>query len=192
MFRPRALCQIKPAPIDDNVNTHKSSLPPDYFNTFPTHSGTQKEFQSKNKKPMQLTTKAFLVQKIDRKSIEDLEQKEQMIDFNNFLLQFKQDEINNLTAIDLFDIDGELLEQLKQKCLNFTDAASKILEDKEKAGKVDEAEAEDDQKFMNYLSSLYIELKNSSINVEIATNLIDKIKSLQYNADGVKVYFKNE
>ena len=45
---------------------------------------------------------------------------------------------------------------------------------------------------MNYLSSLYIELKNSSINVEIATNLIDKIKSLQYNADGVKVYFKNE
>ena len=66
------------------------------------------------------------------------------------------------------------------------------MEDKEKAGKVDEAEAEDDQKFMNYLSSLYIELKNSSINVEIATNLIDKIKSLQYNADGVKVYFKNE
>ena len=192
MFRPRALCQIKPAPIGQNLNTHKSSFTPNFLTRTPQYTNNTKEFPSKSKKPMQLTTKAFLVQKIDRKSIEDLEQKEQMIDFNNFLLQFKQDEINNLTAIDLFDIDGELLEQLKQKCLNFTDAASKILEDKEKAGKVDEAEAEDDQKFMNYLSSLYIELKNSSINVEIATNLIDKIKSLQYNADGVKVYFKNE
>ena len=55
---------------------------------------------------MQLTTKAYLVQKIDRKTIEDLPPKEQMIDFNKFLLQFKSvDEIKDLTAIDLFDID---------------------------------------------------------------------------------------
>ena len=42
-----------------------------------------------SKKPMQLTTKAYLSQKVDRKTIEDLPQKEQNIDFNKFLLQFK-------------------------------------------------------------------------------------------------------
>ena len=83
------LCIIKPAPTEQNINTHKSSLPPDYFTKYPTHSNTPKEYQSIAKKPMQLTTKAYLVQKIDRKTIEDLPPKEQMIDFNKFLLQFK-------------------------------------------------------------------------------------------------------
>ena len=67
MFRPRSLCQIKPAPTEQNLNTHKSSLPPDYFTKYPTFSKEPKEFPSKTKKPMQLTTKAYLVQKIDRK-----------------------------------------------------------------------------------------------------------------------------
>ena len=45
--------------------------------------------------------------------------KEQMIDFNKFLLQFNSiDEIKSLTPIILFDIDSELLEQLKEKCRN--------------------------------------------------------------------------
>ena len=191
MFRPRTLCQIKPAPEQNvNINNYKSSLPSDYFTKFPTHSGTQKEFPSKNKKPMQLTTKAYLVQKIDRKTIEDLPQKEQTIDFNKFLLQFKSvDEIKDLTALDLFDIDTELLEQLKEKCRNFTDVAAKISEEKEKNGQYEEAK--NDQEFMQYLTEQYVLLNNGSINVAIAINTIDKIKSLQYNAEGVKVYFKN-
>ncbi len=190
MFRPRALCQIKPAPKEYNINTHKSSLPPDYFNKFPTHSGSQKEFLSKTKKPMQLTTKAYLVQKIDRKTIEDIPLKEQRIDFNNFLLQFKSaDEINNLSAIDLFDIDSELLDQLRTKCQNFMDAASKISEEKIQMGQSEEAK--NDQEFVEYLSKLYIEIKQNSINFDVVVNLIDKIKSLEYNAEGVKVYFNN-
>ena len=190
MFRPRTLCQIKPAPTEQNINTHKSSLPPDYFTKYPTHSNTPKEYPSKAKKPMQLTIKAYLVQKIDRKTIEDLPPKEQMIDFNKFLLQFKSvDEIKDLTAIDLFDIDSELLEQLKEKCRNFTDVAAKISEEKEKMGQSEEAK--NDQEFMEYLMNQYIELQNNSINVEIAKNIIDKIKSLQYSAEGVKVFFKN-
>ena len=191
MFRPRALCQIKPAPLDSqNINNYKSSLPSDYFTKYPTYSGTPKEFPSKTKKPLQLTTKAYLVQKIDRKSIEDIPPKEQMIDFNKFLLQFNSvDEIKNLTPIDLFDIDSKLLEQLKEKCRNFTDVAAKISEEKEKQGQMEEAK--NDQEFMQYLMNQYIELQNNSINVDIAINTIDKIKNLQYNAEGVKVFFKN-
>ena len=126
MFRPRTLCQMKPAPTEEQiVNTHKSSLPLDYFSKTPSFSGQPKDYPSKSKKPLQLTTKAYLVQKIDRKGIEDIPSKEQMIDFNKLLLQFKSaDEIEELNVVDLLDIDSKLLEDLKKKCRAFTDAAS--------------------------------------------------------------------
>jgi hypothetical protein len=44
---------------------------------------------------------------------------------------------------------------------------------------------------MQYLMNQYIELQNNAINVDIAVNTIDKIKSLQYSPEGVKVFFKN-
>ena len=73
MFRPRTLCQVKPAPTEQQViNPHKSSLPSDYFTRIPTYDGGPKEFPSKTKKPLQLTTKGYLVQKIDRKGVEDI------------------------------------------------------------------------------------------------------------------------
>ena len=190
MFRPRALCQIKPAPTGQNINTHKSSFPDNFLKTFPKYTNEPKEFQSKTKKPMQLTTKAYLSQKVDRKTIEDLPQKEQNIDFNKFLLQFKSvDEIKDLSAYDLFDIDSDLLEQLKQKCKNFTDVAAKISEEKEKMGKSEEAK--NDQEFMQNLMTQYSELQNNSINIAIATNNIDKIKCLQYTPEGVRVFYKS-
>ena len=116
MFRPRTLCQVKPAPTEQQViNPHKSSLPSDYFTSTPTYDGGPKEFPSKTKKPLQLTTKGYLVQKIDRKGVEDIQQKDQMIDFCKLLLQFKSvEEIQNLQVSDLLDIDAELLEELKK------------------------------------------------------------------------------
>ena len=190
MFRPRTLCQMKPAPSEEqNINMHKSSLPLDYFTKTPTYSGAPKEFPSKTKKPMQLTTKAYLVQKIDRKGVEDLQPKPQMIDFNKLLLQFKSiEEIKELKVTDILDIDADLLESLKEKCRAFTDAASYLSEEKEKAGQTDEAKS--DQQFMQYLMNQYIEMQNNKINLDIAVNNIEKIKSLNYSDDGVKVYFK--
>ena len=191
MFRPRTLCQMKPAPTEEqNINPHKSSLPGDYFTKTPTYEGKPKEFPSKARKPLQLTTKAFLVQKIDRKGIEDLPNKEQTIDFNKLLMQFKsQEEIQNLQVSDLFDIDADLLEDLKKKCQDFTDAASYLSEEKEKSGQIEEAKS--DQLFMQYLMNQSIEMQNNSINLNIVVNNIEKIKCLKYNDDGVKVYFKS-
>ena len=190
MFRPRTLCQIKPAPTEGQVvNTHKTSLPLDYFNKTPTFKNIPKDFPTKSKKPLQLTNRAFLVQKIDRKTIEELPTKEQMIDFNKLLQQFNKDEVLDLEVVDLLDIDLELLEDLKKKCRDFTDAASYLSEEKEKTGQIEEAKS--DQQFMQYLMNLLVEMQNNSINLAIAVNNIEKIKSLQYNSDGVKVYFKN-
>ena len=36
----------------------------------------------------------------------------------------------------------------------------------------------------------YILIQNNKINLDIAVNNIEKIKSLKYNDEGVKVYFK--
>ena len=190
MFRPRTLCQIKPAPTEgQQVNQHKSSLPEDYFTKIPTYSNKPKEYPSKAKKPLQLTTKAFLVQKIDRKTIEDIPQKEQMIDFNKLLVQFKSlEELQQLEVSNLLGIDANLLDNLKQKCQDFTDAAAYLSEEKEKAGQAEEAKS--DQQFMQYLMNQYIEMQNNKINLDIAVNNIEKIKSLKYSDDGVKVYFK--
>ena len=191
MFRPRTLCQVKPAPTEQQViNPHKSSLPSDYFTSTPTYDGGPKEFPSKTKKPLQLTTKGYLVQKIDRKGVEDIQQKDQMIDFCKLLLQFKSvEEIQNLQVSDLLDIDAELLEELKKKCQDFTDAAAYLSEEKEKAGQSEEAKS--DQQFMQYLMNQYIEMQNNKINLDIAVNNIEKIKALKYSDDGVKVYFKS-
>ena len=190
MFRPRTLCQVKPAPTDEqNINPHKSSLSDDYFTKKPTYDGKPKEFPSKTKKPLQFTTKAYLVQKIDRKGIEDIQPKEQMIDFNKLLLQLKNiEEVQTLTVKDLLDIDSDSLEDLKRKCQDFTDAASFLKEEKEKAGQIEEAKSDD--QFMQYLMNQYIEMQNNKINLDIAVNNIDKIKYLKYSDDGVKVYFK--
>ena len=191
MFRSRTLCQVKPAPSDRaNINPHKSSLPGDYFTKTPQYQGNPKEFPSKTKKPLQFSTKAYLVQKIDRKYVEDLQPKEQTIDFIKLLLQFKSvDEIQSLQVADLFDIDLDLLKDLKGKCLDFIDAASYLSEEKEKAGQIEEAKS--DQLFMQYLSNQKIEMQNNSINLNIVVNNIEKIKCLKYNDDGVKVYFKS-
>ena len=190
MFRPRTLCQMKPAPTEEqNINMHKSSLPPDYFTKTPKYTGDTKEFPSKSKKPLQLTTKAYFVQRIDRKGIEDIQPNQQKIDFNKLLLQFKAEEIQDLQVADILDIDADLLETLKEKCRAFTDAASYLSEEKEKAGQTEEAKS--DQQFMQYLMNQYIEMQNNKINLDIAVNNIEKIKSLNYSDDGVKVYFKS-
>ena len=43
---------------------------------------------------------------------------------------------------------------------------------------------------MEYLTNQCIEMQNNKINLDIVLNNIEKIKSLKYNDDGVKVYFK--
>ena len=191
MFRPRSLCQMKPAPSDPSIiNPHKTSLPADYFQKFPEYMGNPKEFPSKTKKPLQITTKGYLVQKIDKKYIEDIQPKEQMIELNKLLLQFKTpEEIQSLQVKDLLDIDSEMLEDLKKKCQDFTNAASNLSEEKERSGQIEEAKS--DQQFMQYLMNQYVQMQDNNINLDIAVNNIDKIKSLQYNDDGVKVYFKH-
>ena len=147
MFRPRTLCQMKPCPDKLVINPHRTSLPFDYFQDFPEYEGKPKEFPSKNKKPLQISTKGYLMNKIDKKYVEEIQPKEQMIEMDKLLLQFKSpEEIQSLSVKDLLDIDSDMLEELKKKCQDFTNAASNLSEEKERLGQTEEAKS--DQKFM--------------------------------------------
>ena len=171
MFRPRTLCQMKPCPDKLVINPHITSLPFDYFQDFPEYEGKPKEFPSKNKKPLQISTKGYLMNKIDKKYVEEIQPKEQMIEMDKLLLQFKSpEEIQSLSVKDLLDIDSDMLEELKKKCQDFTNAASNLSEEKERLGQTEEAKS--DQIFMQYLMDQYVKMQGNSINLSLFQTLI--------------------
>ena len=58
-------------------------------------------------------------------------------------MQFKSfDEIQALKVADLFDIDLDILKDLKSKYIDFTDAALYLSEEKEKSGQIEEAKSD--------------------------------------------------
>lgn len=191
MFRPRSLCQMKPTlpdskPMDDQ---YLSSLPKGYLQKVPKHTKCLKEFPTKTKKPMQFHQKGYLMKLINRKFIEELLPSQQPIDFKKLLLQFKKsEEVSEIQVEDLLDIDAENLENLKKKCQDFTNVASTMAEEKKKKGQNDEAE--NDHQFMDYLmNKQYTSMQANSINLNIVVGNIERVKSLCYGKDKVKVYF---
>ena len=184
--RPRALCVMHPA--SSNQMLYTSSLENGFLSKFPTHSKTQHTFTSKTNKTMKFHEKGYLIRNLNSDSIEEIKSKPQMIGFYSFLNQFKSlDEIKKLNVNDIFGVDAELLNNIQIKCKEFIDATSFIAENKEKSGQTEEANS--DYEFMNYLTEIMSEIKGTLYNLEIVNDNIEKIKSLQYNSDGVKIYF---
>ena len=183
--RPRALCEMHPA--SSNQILYTSSLENGFLSKFPTHSKTQHTFTSRTNKPMKFHEKGYLIRNLNSNSIEEIKSNPQMIDFYTFLNHFTLDEIKKLNVNDIFGVDAELLTNIQMKCKEFIDATSYIAENKEKSGQTEEANS--DFEFMNYLTDIMSGIKETLTNLEIVNDNIEKIKSLQYNSDGVKIYF---
>jgi hypothetical protein len=183
--RPRALCEMHPA--SSNQILYTSSLENGFLAKFPTHSKTQHTFTSRTNKPMKFHEKGYLIRNLNSNSIEEIKSNPQMIDFYTFLNHFTLDEIKKLNVNDIFGVDAELLTNIQMKCKEFIDATSYIAENKEKSGQTEEANS--DFEFMNYLTDIMSGIKETLTNLEIVNDNIEKIKSLQYNSDGVKIYF---
>ena len=183
--RPRALCEMHPA--SSNQILYTSSLENGFLTKFPTHSKTQHTFTSRTNKPMKFHEKGYLIRNLNSNSIEEIKSNPQMIDFYTFLNHFTLDEIKKLNVNDIFGVDAELLNNIQIKCKEFIDATSYIAENKEKSGQTEEANS--DFEFMNYLTDIMSGIKETLTNLEIVNDNIEKIKSLQYNSDGVKIYF---
>jgi len=183
--RPRALCEMHPA--SSNQILYTSSLENGFLTKFPTHSKTQHTFTSRTNKPMKFHEKGYLIRNLNSNSIEEIKSNPQMIDFYTFLNHFTLDEIKKLNVNDIFGVDAGLLTNIQMKCKEFIDATSYIAENKEKSGQTEEANS--DFEFMNYLTDIMSGIKETLTNLEIVNDNIEKIKSLQYNSDGVKIYF---
>ena len=183
--RPRALCEMHPA--SSNQILYTSSLENGFLTKFPIHSKTQHTFTSRTNKPMKFHEKGYLIRNLNSNSIEEIKSNPQMIDFYTFLNHFTLDEIKKLNVNDIFGVDAELLTNIQMKSKEFIDATSYIAENKEKSGQTEEANS--DFEFMNYLTDIMSGIKETLTNLEIVNDNIEKIKSLQYNSDGVKIYF---
>ena len=191
MFRPRSLCEMRPASENtQSQNKYTSSLQEGYLEKIPQYQNIKKEFASKTKKPMQFHERGHLIRNFDRKQIEDLYTKEQTINFLNLLSQFKsEDEINNVQVSEIFGVDSQLLKDLQDKCRNFADVTSYIAQMEEQEGKTEEAKNNRD--FMEYLMNMVTPMIQTSINLDIVISNLKSIESINYSADNVKVYFKN-
>ena len=192
MHRPRALCEMKPA--SENIqsqNKYTSSLPEGYLEKVPQYTGVKKEFSSKTKKPLQFHERGNLIRNFDRKQIEEIYTKEQTINFENLLSQFKsEEEINSLTISDIFGVDSQILSDLQEKCRNLADYTSYIADKEEKEG--NHEAAKNDQDFMGYLMEMISPMIQTNINLDIVISNLTSIESIGYSPDNVKVYFKNK
>ena len=189
MIRPRALCEMKPGSENNQPqNKYSSSLPEGFLEKIPQYTDVKKEFPSKTKKPMQFHERGILFRNFDRKQIEDLQSKEQPINFFNLLSQFKTDEeINNLNASDIFGVDSQLLKELQDKVNEFIVATSDFIELEKKEEKNEEVKKDED--FMDYLTTINIPMKQDSINLDVVISNLNKIDSISYSADSVTVNF---
>lgn len=98
-----------------------------------------------------------------------------IMNMNTFLGQFYSlTDINKVELLDIIDIDNVELQKLKEKSVEFVDAASNL----------------DNEDVLIFFNEKLQELKQNEINIQIFIQNIDKIKGIKYEKDGVIVYFK--
>lgn len=138
---------------------------------------------------MYLNEKAQFFENFDRTQVEEIERHNQIINFYKFLQQFKtEEEIQNLELQDILDIDYDKLNEIKEKSLEFIDAASLLGEEFDKQGK----DIENISELLFFFSNKLNEMKSNQINLQIFTDNLDRVKGIHYTTNGVKVFFQNK
>ena len=136
------------------------------------------------KKTILFHDKGKIVCNFDKKNTDDIEPYTQIINFNNFLYQFDENEVGKLEIQDLLDTEYEQLEDLKEKCKEFYDYSKLITDLKKKTEKNPEEEH-----LLLFFTKKIEELALNENNIQIFMNNIDKVESISYNNSGTKVYF---
>ena len=82
----------------------------------------------------------------------------------------------------------EKLEELKEKALEFIDASSLLIEEKKNENKNTDEEEELSMFFLKKLE----EILNNKVNIQIFINNIEKVKSISYTNNCIKVFFRKK
>jgi hypothetical protein len=130
--------------------------------------------------------KAQLVSQVDCELCDYIESKEQTVNFERYISQFKnEDEVHNLEIQDILDIDYEKLQEIKQKTLEFIDVISNLIEEKSSLGQDTACE----ESLVGFFSEKLNEMLGNEINLQIFANNIEKVKGISYSHHGVRLYF---
>jgi len=152
----------------------------------PEFKNIKKEYPSKLNTNLYLHEKAHVIDNFEKSNVAQIEGHTQIIDFDKFLHQFKcEDEIRNLELTDLLDIDYEQLDETKNKAIEFIDATSSLIFEKEQTGEDTQTESD----LVLFFSQKLQEMKNNEINLQIFANNLKKVRGVSYSNNGVKVYF---
>lgn len=101
----------------------------------PMYTGTKKVYGSGADKNIFFHEKAQLIGNLNKDNMGELTDEPQMLSFSSLLIQFKnEEELDEVDINDLIDIDHEKLCELKDKAIDFIDATSMLIEEKETLG----------------------------------------------------------
>ena len=130
--------------------------------------------------------RAKIVGNLDKKSIGDIESYTQIINFNNFLYHFDENDDSKIEIQDVLDTEYEKLEDLKEKCEKLIENTNFIIQLKKKTIKNPEEEH-----LLLFFTKKLEELVENEKNMEIFMHNLDKVESLSYNSNGTKLNFFN-
>jgi hypothetical protein len=155
-------------------DNHIDIVPPQYMDI-------KKEYYTKNEKPILFHEKARIIDSLDKKFVGDIETYSQHVDFQTFLAQFKnEDELSRFEIQDLINIDYEKLGELKEKAVEYTEAASSIVQGSNTQGSDD---------LLVFFCEKLNDIKRNEINIQLFVNNIEKVDSLLFSNDKTAVYF---
>lgn len=110
------------------------------------------------------------------------------MDLKDFFSNYSEKDIDKLELHNLLDIDYEKLEELKEKALEFIDASSLLIQEK----KNDNLNTDEEEELSMFFLKKLEEIIGNKLNIQIFINNIEKVQSLAYSNNGIKVYFKKK
>lgn len=106
---------------------------------------------------------------------------------SDFLSQFTiEKDINSLQLMHLLDIDHDALSFLKKKAVDFVDATSAVLLEKESLG----VDCDLEEETVIFFNEKIQELKQNDINMQICIQNLERVDGIRFEKDGARIFFK--
>jgi hypothetical protein len=145
----------------------------------PTFLDISKNYYTKDEPPILFHDKAQITDSLNKAFIGDIESYSLYVDFVTFLSQFKEDDMYDFDVQELINVDYENIHQLKQKLLDYIQAANKQLPHNKHGN---------DELLIFFCEKLN-DLKKNETNIEQFINNIDKVDGVLYSENKTQVYF---
>jgi hypothetical protein len=153
----------------------------------PVFKNIEKKYPSKLSKNMFIHERGQIMNCFNKAIVGDIDKHTQVIDFEKFLHQFKnEEEIRNLELVDILDIDYDKLNEIKTKATDFIDVTSSVIYEMEQKGEPTESELD----LIMFFYQKIEEIKSNEINIQIFANNLEMVRGVSYNNNGVRIFFK--